>query len=285
MTLTNFLGEFTIQGYSTIVILIICMIIHLIFLLSKNTQNNIVYYCSILAFFIIAIIFVGNIFFISKFHTININDLFNFSSSKFLQCIMFLIAGFRGNKEIMDICRSYSKDEKVMRRLNLYNSLIFIVFGILFSFFYYMEYLPGSRSDYNTQNVLDIYKNAPGYFKWMLIVYILCLMQMLNDNIQLTIHFLDNLFSTKMLESKLITFLLALFFALFNNLIILGNQYLIVLIGVYLLYPNVFVGIPFLVNLYILPSQSLGRILSMSSLVAIFFFFSLYTTINFLNEI
>lgn len=192
---------------------------------------------------------------------------------------MILLGAFRGNKEIMDICRSYSKDEVVMKRLNLWNALVFVIFGFAFSFFFYMEYLPGSRSDYTTSNALEIYKNVPSYFHWMLTFYIFCLMQMLNDNIQFTIYFIDNVLGTKFLESKYIRFSLAICFALFNNFLI-GGSYKSVLVGVHIIYPNVFIGIPLLVNLQVQPYQSLGRILSFSSLIATFFFFSLYCTLN-----
>ena len=84
---------------------------------------------------------------------------------------MFLIAAFRGNKEIIDISRSYSKDENIMRKLNIANSAIFVIFGWGFSFLYYMEYLPGSRSDYTTQNALDIYKNAPRLYSYVVSTY------------------------------------------------------------------------------------------------------------------
>ena len=112
-------------------------------------------------------------------------------------------------------------------------------------------------------------------------MYTFCLMQMLNDNVQYTIHFLDNLLSTKMHDMKLLRIVLAIVFAVFNNLIIWAFQFKSILLGVVVLYPNVFLGIPLLINLHVLPNQSLGRILSWSSLIAIFFFFSLYCTINY----
>jgi len=259
----------------------ICFFTHLAFLTSTSTRAKIVTFFSYMAFTIILIAFFISLISVGKFHSVSVNDLFFFNSGNFLQCIMFLISAFRGNKETLDLCRSYSKDEKIMRRLNKWNSVIFICFGWTFSFLYYMEYLPGSRSDYNARNALDIYKNAPQGFNWSLVFYTFCLMQMLNDNIQHTIHYLDNLFSAKMSDSKCVSFCLSIFFTVFNNLIIYRYQYSSVFLGVIIFFPNVFIGIPLLINLQVLPNQSLGKILALSSLVAMFFFFSLYSIINF----
>ena len=252
-------------------------------------QFNIVFFFSFLALIVIVTIFGINITYIKHFKTVSINDLFFFNvaashqSKRFLESIMLSISAFRGNKETMDLCRSYSKDTKVMERLNLYNSLIFVAFGWGFSFLYYMEYLPGTRLDYFTQNALGIYHDAPVFLKWSLIFYVFCLMQMLNDNIYYTIHFIDNLFTTKMINSKCIRFTLSIFFAIFNNTIIWLVGFKAIFLGIVLLYPNVCIGIPLLINLSVFPNQSLGRVLNWSSLIAIFFFFSLYSTFTIIH--
>lgn len=109
-------------------------------------------------------------------------------------------------------------------------------------------------------------------------------MQMLNDNIYYTIHFIDNLFSTKMSDSKIIRFILAILIAIINNIMILLIGFNAIFAGIVILYPNVCIGIPLLINLQVLPSQSLGKVLSWSSLIAIFFFFSLYSTVTILGN-
>lgn len=169
MAVTNLLMAFDIPGLGTATLTTtsLCVLTHITLFLPKTAQSKIVYYASHLAFLLIIGIFISNIFSIHKFETVNINDLFYFHSGRILQCVMFLIGAFRGNKEILDICRSYSKDIKVMRKLNLINSLIFVAFGWAFSFLYYMEYLKGSRFDYITSNALFIYKDAPQFYSWV----------------------------------------------------------------------------------------------------------------------
>lgn len=83
---------------------------------------------------------------------------------------MLSISAFRGNKEVMDVCRSYSKDYKTMNRLNIYNSIMFVVFGWGFSVLYYMEYLPGTRKDFNTEKALNIYNKAPHFLRWVCLI-------------------------------------------------------------------------------------------------------------------
>lgn len=169
MSVTNLLMKIDIPGLGTATLTtgVICVLTHLALFASRTTQSKIVYFFSHLAFFLIILIFISNMLYINKFGTANINDLFYFHSGRFLQCIMFLIGAFRGNKEILDICRSYSKDTKIMKKLNLWNSLIFVLFGWGFSFIYYMEYLKGSRFNFITSNALFIYKEAPQYYSWV----------------------------------------------------------------------------------------------------------------------
>lgn len=107
------------------------------------------------------------------------------------------------------------------------------------------------------------------------------MMQMLNDNIQHTLHFIDNLFSTKIIQSRCVEGVLAMVFALVNNWLVYKYQLKAILLGVVVLYPNVFLGIPLLINLSVMPTQSLGKVLNRSSLIAIFFFFSLFCTVGF----
>lgn len=104
---------------------------------------------------------------------------------------------------------------------------------------------------------------------------------MLNDNIQHTLHFIDNLFTTRVIRSRYVEGFLAVSFALVNNWLVYKYQLRAILLGVVVLYPNVFLGIPLLINLSVLPTQSLGRVLNRSSLIAIFFFFSLFCTVSF----
>lgn len=205
MAVTNLLMTIDIPGLgkATMTTTVICVLTHLALFSSRKTQSKIVYFFSHVAFFLIILIFSSNLLYISKFGAANINDLFYFHSGRILQCVMFLIGAFRGNKEILDLCRSYSKDTKIMQKLNFWNSFIFVLFGWAFSFIYYMEYLKGSRFDFITLNALFIYKETPQYYSWSLIIYIFCLMQMLNDNIQHTLHFVDNLFSTKVMQMRI----------------------------------------------------------------------------------
>ena len=103
---------------------------------------------------------------------------------------------------------------------------------------------------------------------------------MLNDNIQHTLHFIDNLFSTKIMQIRLVQVIMAVIFALVNNWLVYRYRLKAILLGVVVLYPNVFLGIPLLINLSVIPTQSLGSVLIRSSIIAIFFFFSLYCTVG-----
>lgn len=169
MSVTNLLMHIDIPGLgtATITTTVICLVTHLALFSPKNTQSTIVYLFSHLAFGLIILIFLSNLISIHKIGSANINDLFYFNSGRILQCVMFLIGSFRGNKEILDLCRSYSKDTKIMQKLNLWNSFIFILFGWGFSFLYYMEYLKGSRFDFTTETALFIYKDSSQYYSWV----------------------------------------------------------------------------------------------------------------------
>jgi hypothetical protein len=169
MAVTELLMKVDLPGLGTasLATAALCVITHMALFLPKTAQSKIVYYASHLAFILIIGIFISNIFSIHKFEAVNINDLFYFHSARILQCVMFLVGAFRGNKEILDICRSYSKDIRIMRKLNMMNCLIFVAFGWTFSFLYYMEYLKGSRFDYITSNALFVYKDAPQFYSWV----------------------------------------------------------------------------------------------------------------------
>lgn len=103
---------------------------------------------------------------------------------------------------------------------------------------------------------------------------------MLNDNIQNTLHFIDNLFSSKIMKMRVVQVAMATIFALLNNFLAFKYQLPAILMGVVILYPNVFLGIPLLINLSVIPTQSLGTVLIRSSIIAVFFFFSLYCTVG-----
>lgn len=94
------------------------------------------------------------------------------------------------------------------------------------------------------------------------------------------IYFVNNLFKAELFENKKLQLILALTFALINNLLILGYQFEVVIIGMKIMIPNVFVGIPLLINLQVIKTQSLSRVLFLSSIVASFFYFSLFSLLT-----
>lgn len=169
MSVTNLFLRIDIPGLgsATLTTTAICLLTHLALFAPKKTQSTIVYLFSHVAFILIILIFLSNMAYTYKFGSVNINDLFYFHSGRTLHCVMFLIGAFRGNKEILDVCRSYSKDIKIMKKLNFWNSFIFVVFGWAFSFIYYMEYLKGKRFNFKTSSALSIYKDSPQYYSWV----------------------------------------------------------------------------------------------------------------------
>jgi len=77
---TGKFSEFRIPLFNgKLPVLVICIMIHGAFLLSKKTQNTIVWFFSYLAVMLILLIFGGNIILVDKFQSTTPNGLFNFT--------------------------------------------------------------------------------------------------------------------------------------------------------------------------------------------------------------
>lgn len=109
--------------------------------------------------------------------------------------------------------------------------------------------------------------------------FALCLSNLLNNDVRYTIHFMDNFLRTRLNEIKITRFVVSMVFCLLTLFLTINWGFPPLLFGVCLIVPNVFVGIPLFVHLKVIPEQSVGKVLLLSSVIAIFIFFSLTSLI------
>lgn len=271
---------------------------HMIHMSSSNVRKRVVYYFSHIAVLAIVIIFCHCLLNFKGIPKLNYEDLVLFEvlppnkTPRNFQCLIFMIAAFRGNKESLELVRSYSKKVEVMRSLNVWNAVIFIVSGTVYSLIYALKNLQGTRYQFNAGNAMYIYEQESAFgiivspSDQALILFTFCMAQMLNDNVQSTIHLIDSLFRREVFKSlwKRLVYSLctlpSLVFVVVTNLLIYRFSFDGILMLMAAIYPNVAISIPVLINLAMIPNQALEAVLGRSSLVAVFFFFSVFGAIN-----
>jgi hypothetical protein len=167
-----------------------------------------------------------------------------------------------------------------MRKYSKITMVNFIVCGLLFGFVFYIDSVDiFEDKNLNFQSALEIYRRKGLLVKLCMIPIMCYFLTCLNDDLDSIIHF-NNILLPFVKNQKVKNVIITALIGTICILAALNVDTIYILFCMALFYPVCFIAIPMLINVRLVPDQDLGLMLFRSSLVAVFAFLSVYSSVN-----